>query len=200
MKATRQRLIEYLDEKKIACAHELGRSLNLTPANIRHHLSILEKEGVVEVFASRQENRRGRPALFFRLTKQVTSHNLDNLASTLLELTINKLSPDDRILHLKMIAQHLVGDVIIELNPTKRLYTAIQNLNKMKYYAHWEARREGPRIIFSHCPYAAILPEHPELCQIDIYLLEAMVTGKIIPIARLEASTQNLPQCIFSVR
>lgn len=200
MKTTRQRLIDYLDEKNIACATELGRSLNLTPANIRHHLSILEKEGVIEVFTSNQENRRGRPTLFFRLTKQVTSHYLDGLATTLLELTLNKLSPDDRILYLKMIAQRMGGEGKTAINPTRRLYTAIQNLNKMNYFAHWEARHEGPRIIFSHCPYAAILPEHPELCQLDVYLLEVMVGGKIIPVARLEYSAQNLPQCIFSVR
>ena len=82
-----------------------------------------------------------------------------------------------------MIAQRIGGEGKTSINPTRRLYTAIQNLNKMNYFAHWEARHEGPRIIFSHCPYAAILPEHPELCQLDEFLLEIMVGGQILPMS-----------------
>jgi len=57
----------------------------------------------------------------------------------------------------------------------KRLNLAVEKLNQMNYHARWEAGPEGPRIIFGHCPYAAIIEKHPELCRMDAAILKDLM-------------------------
>ena len=59
--------------------------------------------------------------------------------------------------------------------PAKRLNLVVEKLNQMNYHARWEAAAEGPRLIFGHCPYAAIIERHPELCLMDAALLETLM-------------------------
>jgi predicted ArsR family transcriptional regulator len=55
------------------------------------------------------------------------------------------------------------------------LNLVVEKLNQMNYHARWEAGAEGPRILFGHCPYAAIIARHPELCKMDASLLEELM-------------------------
>ena len=67
----------------------------------------------------------------------------------------------------------LVGESNFASQPlAKRLNLTVEKLNQMNYHARWEAGSEGPRIIFSHCPYAAIIEKHPELCRMDEAMLK----------------------------
>jgi predicted ArsR family transcriptional regulator len=67
----------------------------------------------------------------------------------------------------------------------------------MSYQAHWEAHVENPRIMLSHCPYRAILDRHPEICQMDAYVLEALIDAPVRQIDKLSLNAKGLPQCIF---
>ncbi len=49
----------------------------------------------------------------------------------------------------------------------------------------------------SHCPYAAVLSDHPEMCQIDSFGGPLFVSP-IKQTARLQPNPQGLPQCFFS--
>ena len=49
MQHTRQQVVDYLQNNRIASSIEISRALMVTAANIRHHLRILEDTGVVEV-------------------------------------------------------------------------------------------------------------------------------------------------------
>ena len=57
-------------------------------------------------------------------------------------------------------------------NLTRRLYRTTEILNQQHYQARWEARPDAPRLVLGHCPFSAILEEHPELCKLDAYLIE----------------------------
>jgi predicted ArsR family transcriptional regulator len=83
---------------------------------------------------------------------------------------------------------------------TQRLSQAILLLNKMSYQARWEARAQAPSIIFSHCPYLAILAANPELCQLDAVLLQQLLASPVDQTARLVLDQRGLRQCIFQVR
>lgn len=199
MKSTRQRLIEYLQTKRIASASEMAHAVHKTPANIRHHLGVLLREGVVEFARERQAHRRGRPEQLYQLSHLAFLHNMDGLARTLLE-EIAALPQQERQTWIQMIAGRMAGETIqAASNPTRRLYQAVKKLNEMNYLARWEAHKDAPRIILTHCPYAAILPEHPELCLMDTQLLESMLSVPIVQKTRLELNDQGIPQCIFSV-
>lgn len=201
MKTSRQRLLEYLQEKKVATAPELSRVFKVSAANTRHHLSILIAEGAVEVIGIRSSNKRGRPTQIYSVTQHVTQHNLDRLASALLNEILADYPLDSRNSRLRQIASRLVGDrSTFQGNLTQRLYKAVTRLNQMAYHARWEARSDAPHIMFTHCPYTSILPEHPELCLLDSFLLEEMLGGSVIQTVKLERTPQGTPQCVFKIK
>jgi len=82
---------------------------------------------------------------------------------------------------------------------TQALYQSVQQLNEMHYQARWEARAEAPRVILGHCPYASVLTEHPEICQLDASLLEEMLGQPVEQAARLAKDGRGMTYCAFRI-
>jgi predicted ArsR family transcriptional regulator len=199
METTRQRILEQLSSKHSLSASELSRVLGTTAANMRHHLGILLREGAIEIVEQRPGAGRGRPTRLYALTRQAQAHNLDRLADALLQELLEGLQPEERLAALRRIARRLGGQPGGVGTLTQRLNACVSLLNKLNYQARWEARSSGPRLVFAHCPYALILPGHPELCQLDNNLLEGLLDAPISQTARLAASRQGSKVCIFNV-
>jgi predicted ArsR family transcriptional regulator len=201
VKTSRQKILDYFHLRKIATVDDLSRVLHFTEANIRHHINQLMAEGVVVKVGKRPARGRGRPHSLFGLKVQMTSHNLDNLASAALEIIFSeKVSPVGKEMQTRKLAStmakkgHITGT-----NPSKKLLQVVNLLNEMNYQARWEAHDEGPRVIFNHCPYSSIIREHPELCQMDAHLLEELLGASASLKACLEPGPTGLPHCIFSL-
>jgi predicted ArsR family transcriptional regulator len=79
----------------------------------------------------------------------------------------------------------------------RRLVSVVERLNGMHYQSRWEAGAEGPRIVLGHCPYAAVISKHPELCQMDAGLLTKLLGGDVRQTAKLEIGAGGLPYCVF---
>jgi len=67
----------------------------------------------------------------------------------------------------------------------------------MNYHARWEAGPEGPRIIFSHCPYAAIIEKHPELCKMDEAMLRELMGQPATQMFKIGKEGSSV--CVFVV-
>ncbi len=68
MQSTRQHILEYLQRQGRATVKELGKLLGLTSTGIRQHLTVLERDGLVD---TREERGRvGRPTLVYSLTEK----------------------------------------------------------------------------------------------------------------------------------
>ena len=197
--STRQRILEQISSKHSLSAAELSLALGTTPANIRHHLAILLKEGAIEILDRRPGASRGRPTYIYALAQQARAHNLDKLADALLLELLEGLQPGERLAALRRIAERL-GKQAGSGSLTGRLNTCVRLLNEMNYQARWEARSSGPRLVLAHCPYATILPQHPELCQVDASLLESALASTVVQTARLAPGRQGGKECIFAVR
>ncbi|HLA97415.1 MAG TPA: helix-turn-helix domain-containing protein [Anaerolineales bacterium] len=201
VKSTRQLILDHLRSKQVASAAELSRLLQVTPANVRHHLGILISEGVVSVIGERPATGRGRPALLYALSGQSSRHNLDRLCSALLNEIANPQKAASPTESLQRVAQELSGE---SQNPpgnlTRRLYQAIQRMNELNYQARWEARSDAPHVILGHCPYAAILSAHPELCRMDVLLLENLLQSRVEKVAHLARDDRGLTYCMFALK
>jgi len=181
----------------------------MTEANVRHHLTILQNQGMVEVVGSRRTQGKGRPAQLFRISRQSMGHNLDKLAGALLnELKQSSEINAEDILHnvaYRLVDRHIYRGAGKRLTSTtgkhyvKRLHYTIEYLNKLNYRARWEAHSEAPRIMLGYCPYADILPEHPELCSLDGYLIEELLGVPVTRIAKLTTNERGSPSCTFRV-
>jgi len=202
MVSTREKILAFLQRRGAASAIELSQALKLTPANIRHHLRILQKEGVIMPLCVGQKSSKGRPAGLFALRDQQKAHNLERLCSALLQYLRSAASPNDQEAYLRLIAQELVAEkgTSPAMTVTQRLILTTQILNEMSYKASWEAQREAPTIKFSHCPYASIVDSFPELCQIDRYLLETLMHLPIETLSTGEISPSGETLCRFRLR
>jgi predicted ArsR family transcriptional regulator len=201
MQKTRERILDTLAQQHSASAHELASAFGMTAANLRHHLAVLEDEGLVEVIAERPTGGRGRPEQVYALSQAAQPDNLAGLAGSLLAVLADARvakRPETRLRHA---AQRLAGDKAIERGAASaRLVGATRRLNALGYRASWEARPGGPQIVLGHCPYAAIIGDHPELCQMDAELLAELLGQPVEQLAKLQPGPEGVPQCIFQFK
>jgi predicted ArsR family transcriptional regulator len=207
MKTSRQRVLEYIQAHYPLTASDLSQALHMTEANARHHLSILHERGLVQPAGQRTPQGKGRPARLFMPSENTLGNNLDQLAAALLEMFKNQGELNDLDTTLRMLAARIAqpDTVTVETSEkssrslTHRLSHAVQQLNQLHYQARWEAWRGAPRLILGHCPYAAIIQQHPELCQMDAYLLEELVSAHAEQISKLSPDIKGALHCIFHI-
>lgn len=199
----RQRILEYIGRRNSASAAQIGQALNLSAATVRHHLSILVADGRIVAEGTLPKAKRGRPQKTYRLSDRVAGENLDVIADIALNLWLEGVPDSGRQAAMQHVADTLrsqLGGGDGRLPAQKRIVQLIENLDRMHYHARWEAGAEGPRILFGHCPYAAIIEKHPELCAMDAELLQGEMGADVEQLAKIERKPGGATQCIFAVR
>jgi predicted ArsR family transcriptional regulator len=198
MPNSRQKILNFILEQQSTTVEELSKVFKVTPANIRHHLSILIEQGSVQVIGQKAAAIRGRPAQIYSATQHSNQNNLDHLTETLLSILLQDSGSDERNQVLKKIARQMVTYFKLDTyNPTRRLYSSIRILKRMNYQAHWEAHIENPRIMLGHCPYRAILDHYPEICQMDAFMLQELLDTPVKQVEKLIFNTKGLAECVF---
>lgn len=195
----RRKVLTYLTKNRAVSAAQVGRALNMSAANVRHHLSVLCSDGRASVVGETKRDGRGRPVKLYGFSESSLGNNLDFLADGLLDEFLKKLSPAKQEDVLQTLARQLAkaSENTETLGMLKRLAQTIENLNKLNYQSKWEAGAQGPRILLGHCPYAAIIKKHPELCQMDAALLNIYMGEPARQIAKIERDGSQA--CVFVV-
>ena len=210
MKTVRQRILDYIRSHRTVRVAELSLAFRMTPANARHHLATLLEQGLLQVVADRPASGKGRPAHIFAISEQALGDNLDLLADILLDQLANRTDTQQLDLVLSELADQLAHRMAARLkhtqaaagpgeNLTRCLYRTTEILNQQHYQARWEARQDAPRLVLGHCPFSAILEEHPELCKLDAYLIERLTGATVEQTARLAKDPSGLRFCMFRI-
>ena len=198
----RQRVLAYLKKQRSASAIQIGRGLIMSAANVRHHLSILVADGRIIMISETRKKGRGRPVKIYGLSEKSHGDNLSLLSSALIKSWQKAFPISNRQSSLHSLAVEL-ADQIGRTNPndliSKRLTVLLEKLNEMHYQSRWEAGAEGPHILFAHCPYAAIIDKHPELCQMDGFLLGEEIGTEARQLAKIDQKPDGITHCIFLI-
>lgn len=197
----RQRCLASLKKHQPASASEIARALNVTPADVRHHLAGLEEDGLIEVLEIRRDSMRGRPVKLYGLNRQLIGDNISKLADAVMQEWLGNLDSIGIEDAMARIAQRMaVNDQTTSHAPLgRRLAAAVETLNRMHYEARWEAHATGPRIILESCPYVRTIASHPELCLMDRHLLKGILRSDVDQLAKREKGIKNIPVCIFAL-
>ena len=191
MTTARQKILTYLDKSRIASAREISRALQMSAATVRHHLRVLVSDGRLEMVSVRGRAGRGRPEKIYSLPAAALGNNLSALSEALL----TEAGPS---VPVEALARHLVGESNFAGQPlAKRLNLTVEKLNQMNYHARWEAGSAGPRLIFGHCPYAAIIGKHPELCRMDEAMLSQWMGQPVTQV--FKAGNEGSSICVFAM-
>ncbi len=199
---TQARIIAYLQKNHSAAAAELAQALIVTKGDVQYHLKLLEQAGSIRRMprGAQRQKGRGRPSVLFQLAPESRPDNLAGLASALLAALLSPSagSEESRSAALDQVAAALFGS----LEPAPRLSQSLNRVvamfNQYPYQARWEARRVGPCILLKNCPYAQILPEHPELCQLDQRALQLLLRRPVQLDARIDFQRPS-SACVFRV-
>lgn len=191
MTTARQKVLSYFDKARTASVREIARALKMSPATVRHHLRILVSDGRLELVSARGRDQRGRPEKVYSLPRAALGDNLSALSDAL-------LTEAGSAVQVEALAKHLTGGASIAGQPlAKRLSLTVEKMDQMNYHAHWEAGSGGPRILFGHCPYAAIIEKHPELCRMDEAMLNEWMGLPVTQISKTGKEGSSV--CVFVI-
>jgi len=211
MSTSRQHVLDYISSQPAVTAPDVSRALQMTGANARHHLAILETQGSVEVIGLRPAQGRGRPAKLYRVSSKNKWDNLGVLVSAFLDEFVVGVNDADRITAIHKLVRRLIKGVLesgafsgvenqkASATLTQRLSSSIAVLNELNYMARWEAHADAPQVILGQCPYALIIADHPEMCQVENVLLEELLGVRVVQSARQALDTRGLRYCAFSL-
>ncbi len=197
----RQKVLAYLQKQRVASASQIGSGLNMSAATIRHHLSIMLADGRIETLRKNRKAGRGRPVKLYKLSEKTLGDNLALLSDAVLREWLSSLPPSKQEAALGKIARALINQIggdVPEVPAAKRLAIIVEKLNVLHYQARWEAGAEGPRILFGHCPYAAIIKDHPELCKVDNEMLSGVLQSVAHQTAKIDVNGATV--CVFALR
>jgi predicted ArsR family transcriptional regulator len=195
MTIARQKVLAHLKKTRAASAREIARALNMSAPNVRHHLSVLCSDGRVDALRTAVNNRegRGRPEKMYSLSQAALGDNLSGLVNAL-------LTEAGSGLNVEALASHILNSSqFANLPVAKRLVVLVEKMDEMHYQARWEAGAEGPRVIFGRCPYAKVIDGHPELCKMDVALLEKALGRPVSQSPKNETVGRGLCPFIFRV-
>lgn len=195
MQTTRADILEYLKTRHSTSAAVLGRFLEMTPANIRYHLAILEEEGLVQVSGQRSGGYAGRPVLLYNLT----SHTLGDNVLELLGILLKALGEEGDFQGMlnKVSGLMLEGYKTEKGNLISTYNQAVAFLNERYYRASWKATPDGPQIELRHCPYQELTITHPQLCQLDEQVVSSLFNTELELAKKRDFGKNPFSPCIF---
>jgi len=147
--------------------------------------------------------RRGRPELRYRVAEGLLGNNLALISDSLLKAWKTNSTAAAKQRLIGALAQGLadqLGPIKDEAGAVTRMAVLVDRLNLLHYRSHWEAGAEGPRLMFGHCPYAALIEDHPELCQMDARAVSEAMRTSARQIAKIDLKGSTGSKCVFSLR
>jgi predicted ArsR family transcriptional regulator len=199
--ATRKSIVDYLQSHSYASTKELARELGITLSGVRYHLSMLSRDGLIEEIEQKEADKgeRGRPPRFVRLSVNNRPHNIDQLTRALIRLLVSTDNKPTIPLEVQL-ADLLAGQPEMIASLPRQLASVLRSLNFQHYKSTWEARPQGPRIIFHNCPYAAVWADLPALCRMDRIILAKVLGADVEMLQTMFGdSVAETSTCIFQV-
>jgi len=201
MKSTRDRILQTLSRKPRSTIIELAEAVGINPISVRHHLSNLEKEGLVE--AQEERHGVGRPRLVYVLTEdgmerfptrylRLTTRLLAQMKESMPELVVSKL--------FSQVAEDLAAtyaDQLKGLSMEERLDTVKELLADEGFTVEWEKLKDGYHIHEITCPYFQIGQNHPEVCTVDQTLISRMLA---VPVNKVQCILDGSAHCTYVVQ
>ena len=201
MQATRQEILDYLRRQGQATVRDLGAHLALTPTGIRQHLTVLERDGMIE--AHEERGRVGRPALVYRLTSAgdgLFPKKYDALANALIDEARVLLGPEALQKLMKNVAARFAEPYMARLegkSPNERTEEATKILQERGCMAEQMWDGEDLLIAQHACPFPNVATRNSAVCALDVEFVRRLVGAD----ARLTTSLlRGDDACTYRVR
>ena len=192
--------MQSLLRKPRSTINDLADSVGINPISVRHHLTNLQMEGLVEG----QEERHGvgRPRLVYILTDE----GMERFPTRYMRLTTRLLSqmketmPGPVVAQLfSQLAEDLAGEYasdMKDLSMEERLDFVKDMLAREGFTVEWEKKDDQYHIHEISCPYYQIGIAHPEVCTVDQTLISRMLA---LPANKVQCILDGGTHCTYVV-
>lgn len=182
MQSTRQQILEYLQRHGRGTVKDLGALLGLTSTGIRQHLTVLERDGLVE--AREERGRVGRPTLVYSLTEEADElfpKTYDLLATLLLE-EVRSSEGKEKLHHiLQNVARRLAAPYLgrVSGKPIEdRVRLTAGVLEEQGCIADWSRGDDGDYFIDEYtCPFPKIAESDRSVCALHVEFVRTLTGG-----------------------
>jgi predicted ArsR family transcriptional regulator len=185
MQETRRKILEILKTRYEATVDEVVDALRelrrdeITAVTVRHHLKVLQEEGLIDSGRMRHRPTPGRPQYVYRLTDRGASffpNNYQRLAANLLEQVEKHYTLNGVNVILEGVASQMAANAAIpDSAMDKRLDAVVAYLSHHGYEARWENADQGYILYMTNCPYSQLSHETDALCRMDMRLISSML-------------------------
>ena len=172
MQATRQEILDFLRRHGQATVKELSPHLGLTSTGIRQHLTVLERDGLIE--AREERGHVGRPALVYRLTTTgdaVFPKKYDELATALIEESRILLGADSLQKLMKNVAGNFAAPYMPRLEGRPSAERAEETARILLERANvTESSWASDEFLIKRytCPFWSVAQRNSAVCALDV--------------------------------
>ena len=201
MKSTKDRILDTLHRKPKITINEIAEAVGINAISVRHHLSNLEKEGLIA--AEEERHGVGRPRLMYSLTQD----GLERFPTKYLRLTTKLLAqmkesmPGPAVARLfSQVAEEMASDYASQLkgmSMEERLNFLKDMLAQEGFTVECEKKGKEYQIHEISCPYYQIGVAHPEVCTVDQTLISKMLA---LPVNKVQCILSGAAHCTYVVQ
>lgn len=201
MKSTKDRILQTLLRKPRITINEIAEAVSINAISVRHHLSNLEKEGLIS--AEEERHGVGRPRLVYSLTEE----GMERFPTKYLRLTTRLLAqlketmPGPMVTQLfNQVAEDLANQYASDikgLSMEERLDFVKELLAQEGFTVEWELKDGQYQIHEISCPYYQIGVAHPEVCTMDQTLISKMLA---VPANKVQCILSGGSHCTYVVQ
>jgi predicted ArsR family transcriptional regulator len=199
-KSTRDRVLHTLLTREHCTINELADAVDINPISVRHHISKLEAEGLVE--SAEQRHGVGRPRRVYFLTEKgrerFPTRYLRLMMRLLAQLKETMPAPLVNRIFTQM-AQDMASDYedqVALLPMEQRLDLIKKLLSSEGFMVEWEKHGEAYQIRETNCPYYHVGQNHPEICSVDQTLISTLLA---IPAQKVQCMLHGDAQCVYLI-
>ncbi len=182
MARIRETILETLNAHGALPIADIADAAGLSKMATRYHLRLLECEGLVARDAVEHRGTVGRPVLTYALAeggRERLPKQYDALAGQLLDEIADNIGASKTRLLLQRIGRRIAADAATRRATGQgrayRVRRAARFLAKRGYVAQVTADRGVLALSISSCPFSRVARTHPEVCEIDLALLKALL-------------------------
>ncbi|MEX2157895.1 MAG: helix-turn-helix domain-containing protein [Dehalococcoidia bacterium] len=201
MQATRQQILDFLRSHGQATVKDLDGHLGLTSTGVRQHLTVLEREGLIE--AHEERGHVGRPALVYQFTEAgdaLYPKKYDQLANVLLEEVRELAGAQAFQTLMRRVATRFADPYRARLEGkpvAERVIATTEIIRERGSEADCTQDGDGWLIRQSTCPFPKVAGENSCVCALDVEFVRQLAGSD----ARLTTSLLRGDRCCtFRIR
>jgi DeoR family transcriptional regulator, suf operon transcriptional repressor len=201
MKSTKDKILQTLLRRPRITINELAEAVDINPISVRHHLTNLQMEGLIEaeevrhgvgrprlVYSLTEDGMERFPTKYYRLTTRLLAQMKETMPGPLVSQLFNQIAED--------LANEYASQ-IQGMSMEERLEFVKELLAQEGFTVEWEKKGSEYQIHEISCPYYQIGVAHPEVCTVDQTLISKMLA---LPANKVQCILDGGAHCTYVVQ